>query len=188
MLEESIKRQLRELGVAEEIDSANELLQEKVWNRLTVEQQIQAYFLIEKSQQKDEVYLQIKPYQRRHEQEVIRLRQHLVSVLADPLSDLSTIPSDSTCIVAEQKKLVLGYLLYEDEPDLRQIKEVVVEPNHRRKGVMASLISYIEGDLPLGLLVQKDNFSAQEAFLKQGFVNEGSFSSDYYLMSKTLGF
>lgn len=170
----------------DKINSLDQLLKPEVWNGLSDAERTELYF---KLQEQEDPYdyddrFSIIEYEERQRRKLDAMRTDFSSSTTDCNAQLFGVPDGSVCRVAVEGGKVAGYILFEDELGMRQVREIFVKPGYRRQGVMTRLFSSVEGDLPLGLLVLKSNRGAQEAFRKYGFVNEGSQSSHYYLMTK----
>ncbi|MBR9683528.1 GNAT family N-acetyltransferase [Candidatus Woesearchaeota archaeon] len=186
-LDHKTKQKLTELGIPAYATSIDDLLETDVWHKLSPEQQTQAYFLLEEAAEtSDNDAINLKEYlPRTDEIQLTHLRQIISTTVIDPNADFSTLPQNTYCKVAKDQDEIVGFIIYEDEQGVRQLRECVVAEDYRRQGVMSRLIGSVEDpQYKLAALVRKDRKEALEAFIKMGFELEDTSPSGYYVITK----
>lgn len=72
---------------------------------------------------------------------------------------------------------LIAYILYRRLPQVREIISLVTHPDHRKQGIMESLLKSFQEQLPLGeeiwLEVHSENLSARNLYEKLGFKKLG---------------
>ena len=173
------------MGVPDVVTSVELLV--SIWERLPSESREKAYFLLAEEEERREKgkYILIRPPTEAEIPKVVELRDQFFSVIHD-ISGLLEDEIVGFCLLAlTPRQRIRGYMLYEEEPASRYIREIFVSPPHRRHGVMTRLLGFIDdGSRPLHLLVARDNDDAYNAFLQYGFQFDGHGSSDYLSMTK----
>jgi len=87
-------------------------------------------------------------------------------------------------MVAEIKKQVVGYFIYELHKDSLHLVRFIVHPDHRRRSLFTQMIDKLKGKLSpyhrlqVVSIVSQDNLSAHLALKANGFI--GSVSGDSY--------
>jgi ribosomal-protein-alanine N-acetyltransferase len=85
------------------------------------------------------------------------------------------------CILAVVDKRVVGFLVFREAADEREILNLAVDPGFRRRGVAAALLRAALRSSPgrWFLEVRESNRAARELYRKAGFV-EAAVRPDYY--------
>jgi len=81
---------------------------------------------------------------------------------------------DSRGLVAEQKGVIIGYLLYQTSLALNHIAHIAVAPGHRSQGIGSTMIFALKDSHPcsaLSLNVRRGNVQAQKLYQELGFAH-----------------
>ncbi len=180
-----LSQQLKNLGIHSSVNSVDDLIE--CWDQLTSEQRVEGYRLLSAAEERVEVAgYSIRQYRSaRDRKSVSWLRNYILNVVPDCSIFNGIGDGDSTlCNVAECEERVVGYVSHDEDSCFRYVHEIVVASKYRRRGVMSGLLSSIEGDVPLGLLVHSTNQRAQQAFAHFGFVQRSSTPDGYLFLVK----
>lgn len=149
------------------------------------EEVTQAYLILSSKEEKedyDNSGIFIREYKSCYFSDVSILQQELSGVVNSP-DLLNGMDENSEYVVAMLNGNVVGYLKYQDESDFRNISEIVVSSDFRRRGIMTRLVSSVDRGQGLYLLVHKDNEPAQRAYENYGF-SFNDVKGDYLEMVK----
>ena len=179
------QKKLDELGIPPKIRSVEDLV--AAWDTLTDTQREEGYFLLSAAEKRGETSnFQIRPYNPGSDFAAVSSLRSYVQASSFSTSEqpLSLNDLSEYCHVAVKNHRVRGYVLFEDIGASRHIHEVAVDRRFRHQGISAGLISSLEGELPLSLLVHPTNHAAKSLFHQLGFIQRGCSPGGYLFLVK----